>query len=68
MLPGGIGTLDELFDLWAKIQLGVENKKLILVDVNSYYSRLLLFLKIKIPLKKFNIPIKSHCGATLSIA
>ena len=45
VLPGGIGTLDELFDLWAKIQLGVENKKLILVDVNSYYSRLLLFLR-----------------------
>ena len=44
VLPGGIGTLDELFDLWAKIQLGVENKILILVDVNSYYSKLLLFL------------------------
>ena len=45
VLPGGIGTLDELFDLWAKIQLGVENKVLILVDVNSYYSKLLLFLR-----------------------
>jgi len=45
VLPGGIGTLDELFDLWAKIQLGVENKILILVDVNSYYSQLLLFLR-----------------------
>ena len=45
VLPGGIGTLDELFDLWAKIQLGVENKILILVDVNGYYSQLLLFLR-----------------------
>ena len=45
VLPGGIGTLDELFDLWAKIQLGVENKILILVDINSYYSQLLLFLR-----------------------
>ena len=45
VLPGGIGTLDELFNLWAKIQLGVENKILILVDVNSYYSKLLLFLR-----------------------
>ena len=45
VLPGGIGTLDELFDLWAKIQLGVENKILILVDVSSYYSKLLLFLR-----------------------
>ncbi len=45
VLPGGIGTLDELFDLWAKIQLGVENKILILVDLNSYYSKLLLFLR-----------------------
>ena len=42
---GGIGTLDELFDLWAKIQLGVEDKILILVDVNNYYSKLLLFLR-----------------------
>ena len=45
VLPGGIGTLDELFDLWAKIQLGVEDKILILVDVHSYYSKLLAFLK-----------------------
>jgi len=45
VLPGGIGTLDELFDLWAKIQLGVEDKILILVDINSYYSKLLLFLR-----------------------
>ena len=45
VLPGGIGTLDELFDLWAKIQLGVEEKILILVDINSYYSKLLVFLR-----------------------
>ena len=45
VLPGGIGTLDELFDLWAKIQLGVEDKILILADINSYYSKLLLFLR-----------------------
>ena len=45
VLPGGIGTLDELFDLWAKIQLGVEHKILILVDINNYYSKLLLFLR-----------------------
>ena len=45
VLPGGIGTLDELFDLWAKIQLGVEEKILILVDINSYYSKLLIFLR-----------------------
>ena len=45
VLPGGIGTLDELFDLWAKIQLGVDKKILILVNVNNYYSKLILFLK-----------------------
>ena len=45
VLPGGIGTLDELFDLWAKTQLGVEEKILILVDINGYYSKLLEFLR-----------------------
>jgi len=45
ILPGGIGTLDELFDLWAKTQLGVEAKILILVDINGYYSKLLEFLR-----------------------
>ncbi|GIR49458.1 MAG: hypothetical protein CM15mP58_15550 [Burkholderiaceae bacterium] len=42
----GIGTLDELLSIYGqKIQLGVENKILILVDFNSYLPKLLLFLR-----------------------
>ena len=45
ILPGGIGTMDEFFDLWTKIQLGIENKPLIIANINNYYSMLLSFIE-----------------------
>ena len=44
VLPGGIGTIDEFFDLWAKIQLGLEEKTLIIANINDYYSKLFSFI------------------------
>ena len=44
VLPGGIGTLDEFFDVWAKIQLGIINKPVIVANINNYYSKLLSFI------------------------
>ncbi len=43
-LPGGMGTLEELFEVYTWTQLGLHSKPLGLLDVRGYYSRLAAFL------------------------
>lgn len=43
-LPGGIGTLEELFEIWTWAQLGFHNKPIGLLNVACYYDDLLKFL------------------------
>ncbi len=43
-LPGGLGTLEELFEVWTWGQLGYHQKPLGLLDVNRFYSKLSHFL------------------------
>lgn len=43
-LPGGAGTLEELFEVWTWGQLGLHHKPLGLVDVDGYFSDLLRFI------------------------
>jgi hypothetical protein len=43
-LPGGIGTFDELFEVWSWRQLGYHDKPLGLLNVQSYYDALLAFM------------------------
>jgi uncharacterized protein (TIGR00730 family) len=43
-LPGGIGTFEELFEVWTWRQLGYHDKPVGLLDVNHYYADLLRFL------------------------
>jgi len=40
-LPGGLGTLEELFEVWTWGQLGYHAKPLGLLDVNGFYDELL---------------------------
>ena len=44
-LPGGSGTLDELFELFTWSQLGLHRKPLGLLDVADYWQPLLRFLE-----------------------
>ena len=43
-LPGGIGTLEELFEVWTWGQLGIHPKPLGFLDVDGYYGHLHTFL------------------------
>ena len=43
-LPGGIGTFEELFEVWTWRQLGYHDKPLGLLNVAGYYDSLLAFI------------------------
>ena len=44
-LPGGIGTFEELFEVWTWRQLGYHDKPVGLLNVAGYYDGLLSFLR-----------------------
>lgn len=44
-LPGGLGTLEELFEVWTWRQLGYHDKALGLLNVDGYYDGLMAFLR-----------------------
>jgi uncharacterized protein (TIGR00730 family) len=43
-LPGGIGTLEEFFEVWTWRQLGYHDKPVGLLNLDGYYDSLLVFL------------------------
>jgi hypothetical protein len=43
-LPGGIGTLEELFEVWTWRQLGYHDKPVGILNAEGYYDPLLAFL------------------------
>ena len=43
-LPGGIGTLEEFFEVWTWRQLGYHDKPVGLLNFKGYYDNLLAFL------------------------
>ncbi len=44
-LPGGIGTFEELFEVWTWKQLGFHNKPIGLLNVDGYYDGLQHFMQ-----------------------
>ncbi len=44
-LPGGIGTFEELFEVWTWRQLGYHDKPIGLLNALDYYTPLLAFLR-----------------------
>lgn len=44
-LPGGLGTLEELFETWTWAQIGYHRKSLGLLEVDGYFDGLLSWLQ-----------------------
>jgi len=38
VLPGGVGTLEEVFDMWSRAQLQGLNKPIGIVNMNGFYT------------------------------
>jgi uncharacterized protein (TIGR00730 family) len=43
-LPGGLGTLEEIFEVWTWAQLGIHRKPLGFLEVDGFWSPLMQFL------------------------
>ena len=63
-LPGGIGTLEELFEVYTWAQLGIHAKPLALLDVAGYYEPLAAFLDHAVA-QRF---VRAETRAMLSVA
>ncbi|WP_366656443.1 TIGR00730 family Rossman fold protein [Fodinicurvata sp. EGI_FJ10296] len=44
ILPGGLGTLDEMFEIITWRQLGIHDKPVVLVNIDGYWDRLLAMI------------------------
>ena len=44
-LPGGIGTLEELFEVWTAGSLGMHSKPVVVLDDDDFYRPLWAFLE-----------------------
>ncbi|SNT16930.1 hypothetical protein SAMN05421812_103507 [Asanoa hainanensis] len=48
-LPGGIGSLDELFEVWTTAYLHAHDKPVVLLDADGFYGGLLSWLESLVP-------------------
>jgi uncharacterized protein (TIGR00730 family) len=44
VLPGGLGTLEEFFEVWTAMSLGMDSKPVIVLDADGFYDPLWRFL------------------------
>ena len=47
-LPGGFGTLDEIFEALTLGQLGIENKPIGILNINGFFNHLILQLDVMV--------------------
>ncbi|MFP8965321.1 TIGR00730 family Rossman fold protein [Pokkaliibacter sp. CJK22405] len=65
-LPGGIGTLEELFEVWSWRQLGLHEKPIGLLNVDGYYDSLLEFINTSLNAGLMNEQAAGRCWVDTS--
>jgi uncharacterized protein (TIGR00730 family) len=71
-LPGGLGTLEEFFEVWTWAQLGEHTKPLGMLNVAGYYDPLLVFFDHLVkerfirPEHRAMVLVERHSAALLS--
>jgi uncharacterized protein (TIGR00730 family) len=45
VMPGGLGTLEELFEIWTWSQLGLHKKPIAILNLNGFYDSLLKLIQ-----------------------
>jgi len=65
-LPGGIGTLEELFEIWTWGQLGLHTKPYGLLEVHGFFRPLLGFLDSMVR-AAFCAPSTARCSWWMTI-
>jgi hypothetical protein len=55
-MPGGIGTLDEFFEIWTWAQIGLHKKPCAILNINNYFDDLIKFLNKAVD-EKFLLPV-----------
>ena len=58
-LPGGLGTLEELFEMWTWAQLGLHRKPLGILNVKGFFDPLLAFLDHAVDVGFLGAPMRS---------
>jgi uncharacterized protein (TIGR00730 family) len=48
IMPGGLGTLDEFFEIMTWRQLGLHDKPIVVVNVGGYWTQLLHLIDVMI--------------------
>jgi uncharacterized protein (TIGR00730 family) len=48
-LPGGLGTLDELFEVWTTATLALHAKPVLVLNIDGFYTGLLDWLRALVP-------------------
>jgi uncharacterized protein (TIGR00730 family) len=70
-LPGGIGTMEELFEVWTWRQLGYHDKPVGLLNTEGYYDALLRFIGTSVdggfvvPAQRALLEVGTHAPALL---
>jgi uncharacterized protein (TIGR00730 family) len=43
-LPGGLGTLEELCELWNAVKIGAHKKPIALLNIENYFNKFIEFI------------------------